>query len=117
MALEGTLDVTVSTADGGLPTVEFAFTVTNAGSETVDLHFSDAAKAEFVVQDGSREVWRFTEGRVFAQMLSTDRLEPTESVTYDGEWDGASQGAYTVIAELQAREATCTARAEFEVSA
>ncbi|AXR78234.1 BsuPI-related putative proteinase inhibitor [Natrarchaeobaculum sulfurireducens] len=117
MTIEGALDVAVSTTDGGTPRVEFAFTVTNEGGEAVDLHFSDAAKAEFVVQDESREVWRFTEGRVFAQMLSTDRLEPGESVTYDGEWDGASQGAYTVIAELQAREATCTARAEFEVSA
>ena len=117
MALEGTLDVTVSTADGGLPTVEFAFTVTNEGSEAVDLHFSDAAKAEFVVQDGSREVWRFTEGRVFAQMLSTDRLEPTESVTYDGEWNEPTPGAYTAVTELQAREATCAARAEFEVDA
>ena len=115
MTLEGSLDVTVSTTDGGSPTVEFAFTVTNEGSETVDLHFSDAAKAEFVVQEESRAVWRFTEGRVFAQMLSTDRLESGESTTYEGEWDDPRPGAYTAVAELRAREATCAARAEFEV--
>ena len=117
MALEGTLDVAVSTADGGTSTVEFAFTVTNEGGEAVDLHFSDAAKAEFVVQDEGREVWRFTEGRVFAQLLSTDRLEPTESVTYEGEWDDPIPGSYTAVAELRAQEATCAARAEFEVDA
>ncbi len=115
MTLEGTLDVTVSTADGGSSTVEFAFTVTNAGSETVDLQFSDAAKAEFVVREGDREVWRFTEGRVFAQMLSTDRLEPGASTTYDGEWDDPRPGAYTAVAELRTREVVCAARAEFEV--
>jgi len=115
MTLEGALDVTVSTADGGSPTVEFAFTVTNAGSETVDLDFSDAAKAEFVVEEGGREIWRFTEGRVFAQMLSTDRLEPGASTTYESEWDDPRPGAYTAVAELQARDATCAARAEFDV--
>ena len=115
MALEGTLETSISTTGTGSKTVEFAFTVTNEGRETADVQFSDAAKAEFVVQDGGREVWRFTEGRMFAQMLSTDRLEPGESTTYDAEWADPRPGEYTAVAELRAREATCEARTDLTI--
>ncbi|WP_049925174.1 BsuPI-related putative proteinase inhibitor [Halopiger goleimassiliensis] len=115
MALEGTLEASVSTTGTGSTTVEFAFTVTNDGSDTVDLQFSDAAKAEFVVQDEGREIWRYTDGRMFAQMLSTDRLEPGESTTYDAEWTDPRPGRYTAVAELRAQEATCEARTDLTI--
>ena len=115
MTLEGSLEATVSTDETGSATVEFAFTVTNAGSETVELQFSDAAKAEFVVRDDGREVWRFTEGRAFMQMISSERLAPGESSTYDGAWEDPRPGEYDAVAELRAQEATCEARTEFAV--
>lgn len=115
MTLDGSLEATVSTDATGAPTVEFAFTVTNAGSKPTELRFSDAAKAEFVVRDEGREVWRFTDGRAFMQMLSSERLAPGESATYDGEWENPRPGEYTAVAELRAREATCEARTEFAV--
>ena len=112
MTLEGTLEADVSRADDGSRPGEaaFAFTVTNAGSESVELQFSDMCKAEFVVRDGDREVWRFTEGRMFAQMLSREALAPGESSTYEAEWERPRPGEYTAIAELRAQEASCEAQ-------
>ncbi|OVE84789.1 BsuPI-related putative proteinase inhibitor [Natronolimnobius baerhuensis] len=113
MTLEGALE-TRRTEDDGAP-VEFVFTITNTGSEPLEVQFADAASAEFIVYDGGQEVWRFTEGQAFMQLLSSDRLEPGESATYDGEWPDPQPGAYTAVAQLRAQEATCEARAEFSV--
>ncbi|THE64393.1 hypothetical protein D8Y22_13355 [Salinadaptatus halalkaliphilus] len=116
MTLEGTLAVTVEPTAGESPTVEFAFTVRNEGSEPVEINFSDSGKTEFVVRDEKREIWRFTDGRMFAQLLSTDRLEAGETTTYEGEWENPRPGEYTAVAELRARETDCEARSEFTVS-
>lgn len=110
MTLEGTLEAAVSTADRGPGTVTFEFAVSNAGTEPVELRFTDAAKAEFTVEDEGEEVWRFTEGRVFAQVISADRLAPDETTIYSAEWTTPKPGEYTAIAELRAQEATCEAR-------
>ncbi|OIB57016.1 BsuPI-related putative proteinase inhibitor [Natrialba sp. SSL1] len=115
MALEGRLDATVSSDATGSDTVALAFTVRNEGTETATLRFSDACKAEFVVQDEGREVWRYTDGRMFAQMLSADELDPDEEATYEAEWEEPQSGEFTVVAELQARETTCEARTELTV--
>ncbi|WP_436347746.1 BsuPI-related putative proteinase inhibitor [Natronorubrum sp. FCH18a] len=116
MTLEGRLEADVSTDGNESTMVTFAFTVTNRGSEPVDLQFSDACKAEFVVTEDGREVWRFSEGRMFAQMLSTDRLESGETATYEGEWMSPQPGGYIARAELRARERACEARTDFAVS-
>ncbi|QSW98362.1 BsuPI-related putative proteinase inhibitor [Haloterrigena alkaliphila] len=115
MTLEGALEADVRPTDGDSRTVSFAFTVTNAGSEPVELQFSDACKAEFVVRDGDREVWRYTEGRLFAQMLSREDLEPDGSSTYEAEWERPRTGEYTVTAELRTQEASCEARTSVTV--
>ncbi|TYT63386.1 BsuPI-related putative proteinase inhibitor [Natrialba swarupiae] len=115
MTLEGTLEVAVSRDERGERTVAFAFTVTNAGSDPLELQFPDAANAEFVVQDEGREVWRFTEGRAFAQVLGSERLGGGESTTYEGEWDDPIPGTYTAVAALRSREHDCKGRTEFDV--
>ena len=119
MTLEGELDADVRSTDGDArpAAVEFAFTVRNAGSEPVELQFSDMCKAEFVVRDpdGDREIWRFTEGRMFAQMLSREELEPGESSTYAAEWERPRPGEYTATAELRARETDCEAETALTV--
>ncbi|APW99884.1 hypothetical protein CHINAEXTREME_19850 [Halobiforma lacisalsi AJ5] len=114
MTLEGTLEADVST-DGVDDTVAFEFTVTNAGSTPEELQFADAAKAEFVVEDEGREVWRYTDGRAFTQMISSERLAPDETATYGAEWPDPIPGDYTAVAELRARETSCEARTDFTV--
>ncbi|WP_254543796.1 BsuPI-related putative proteinase inhibitor [Halomarina pelagica] len=98
-----------ATADGG---VTFAFTVENAGDEPVSLTFSDAARADFVVDD---ERWRWSDGRLFAQVLGEETLAPGESRTYEAEWPDPDPGTHEARAELLAREHDCEARTRFEI--
>lgn len=110
MALTGRLDVTAS-AD----TVAFAFTVHNDGDAPVDLSFSDAQTHDVAVLEDSAEVWRWSQGRAFAQMLQSDTLGPDESVTFEVEWTDPSPGDYEAVATLAARNHDVEARESFSV--
>ena len=112
MSLEGELDVTVSPEEQA---VAFAFHVTNANGGPIELQFADACRAEFVVERAGRDVWRFTDGRVFAQVMGSERLAPDETATYDAEWTEPAEGTFTAVASLRATDATCEASAEFTV--
>lgn len=110
MVLECELDVTVD--DGAL---RLAFTVTNGGSDPVELQFADGCKADFAVHDGERERWRYSDGRAFPQVLSRERLEPGEGTTFVAEWTDPVPGEYAAIAELRARDRRCEARTDVAV--
>ncbi|MFP8952212.1 BsuPI-related putative proteinase inhibitor [Natrialbaceae archaeon A-arb3/5] len=115
MALEGSLEATVSADGTEGQTVSFDFHVMNEGTSPVELQFPDAQRAEFVVQDEGREVWRSTDGLAFAQVIGSERLAAGETATYDGEWTDPQSGEYTVVAELRAQDAACEARADITV--
>ncbi|MXV64028.1 hypothetical protein GS429_18555 [Natronorubrum sp. JWXQ-INN-674] len=116
MTLEGRLDADVSSDGSKSAMVTFEFTVTNAGSETVTLQFTDGCKADFVVREDGREVWRFSEGRMFTQALSSETLEPDETATYKAEWTAPQPGGYIGRAELQARETACEVQTDFAIT-
>ncbi|NHN47336.1 hypothetical protein G9464_06965 [Halostella sp. JP-L12] len=109
MSLHGTLDATVD--DG----VQFTFTVANDGDEPVDLSFSDTLEADFAVRDDGGEVWRFSEGRMFAQMLGSETIDPGGTATYEATWEDPAPGEYAVVATLEAREKDCEAETAFSV--
>lgn len=122
MTLQGDLEAAVE-PDG----VRFVFEVTNDGESTEEITFRDAGKADFVVEygnerDGSngdrdsrRECWRYSDGRMFAQVIETERLEPGASSTYECRWDAADPGSYVVRATLRARSHDLEAEREFSV--
>lgn len=96
--------------------VTFSYTVTNDGPDPVDLQFSNAQTHDVVVvSDGDTEMWRFSEGRMFAQMLQSTSLDAGESVTYECSWDDPEPGSYTATAFLAANDVNCEASAEFSV--
>lgn len=102
------------TADTDQP-VRFAFTVTNTGEEPITLEFNDACKADFVVEDDDTEQWRWSEGRMFAQVLSDLTLPPGEEETFHAAWEDPGSGTYTVRAELTADE-PCEATTTFSIA-
>ncbi len=110
MTLECTLDATV-----GDDAVEFAFAVTNAGDDPVDLQFSDACRADVAVEDDGQEVWRFSEGRMFAQMIVEETLAPGETETYTMAWEDPAPGDYEAAAALAARTHDCRASTSVSV--
>ena len=110
MSLTGTLDTRVES-----DRVSFVFTVENEGSETETLSFRDAHSADFAVLDGDDERWRWSQGRMFAQVLQSAELAPGESATYEGEWPNPEPGTHTAVANLEAENQECEARTEFSV--
>lgn len=110
MKLDATLEVDVRS-----DSVAFALTARNDGDEDVEMTFSDAQRAEFVVSDDGGEVWRYGEGRMFAQMLQTTALAPGESTTADATWEDPEPGDYEVVATLAASNVDLEARASFSV--
>jgi hypothetical protein len=95
--------------------VSFVFTVENEGSETETLSFRDACTADFAVLDGDDERWRWSQGRMFAQVLQSEELAPGESVTYEGGWGNPEGGEHTAVATLEADNQECEVRTEFSV--
>ncbi|WP_224336436.1 BsuPI-related putative proteinase inhibitor [Haloprofundus halobius] len=97
--------------------VEFELTVENRGDERVTLSFRDARRAEFVVTDtgGGGEVWRWSDGRMFAQMLGSETLDPGEATTFESVWDDSEPGEYVAVGELAAVDADAEAQTQFSV--
>jgi hypothetical protein len=113
-------DSTAAMLDGELAIetgqpVKFTFTVTNTGDNPVSLQFRDACKADFVVSEDSEEHWRWSQGRMFAQVLQETSLAPGEEETFEATWDDPETGTYTGRAELEAANQTCEAETTFSV--
>lgn len=98
MSLDCSLDASTSAGS-----VSFTFTVENAGSNPVELNFSSAQTHDVTVFHGDTEVWRLSEGQMFAQMMASETLDGGESVTYGGTWEDPSPGEYEAVAELATR--------------
>jgi hypothetical protein len=106
--LEG--EVTVETEQP----VTFTFTVTNTGDQPVSLQFRDACHADFAVFDGDEELWRWSEGRMFAQVLQESSLDPGEEESFEATWDDPESGTHTGYAELRT-STTCEAETTFSI--
>lgn len=110
MPLDGRLDVAV-TGDA----VEFTFAVTNADTEPVDLEFRSGEIADVAVYEDGTEVWRWSDGRVFAQTIRTEALAPGESFTQEATWEDPPPGEYAAEASLSAANVTLAERSAFAV--
>lgn len=100
MSLQGTLDATVN------GDVEFRFEVTNTSSEPVELRFRSGKRAEISVTDTQtgEEVWRWGEGRMFTQAISTVEIESNGAFDRTFTWSDPPVGSYEVTAELEAHQ-------------
>ena len=99
-ALISTLGVTVKNG------VKMDFRVVNEGSK----------RHEVVVVDSlGREVWRWSNGRIFTQTLQNKVLHASDSLDYDAEWRDAPAGKYTAIATLASENYPMEQRTDFVV--
>ena len=110
MSLEGTIEPMPSD-----DAVSFSYTVRNVGSEPVELTFTDSGHADVAVLEDGIEIWRHSEGRMYAQVMGQERLDPDESRTYELEWTDPDPGSYTAVCELRASDHRCEARTTFSV--
>lgn len=91
--------LTVEPADDGL---RFVLTVRNDGDEPVELSFRTGQRADFAVTSNGRELWRYSDGRMFTQALGSETIEPGDHRSYEAVWADPDPGEYTVTGELTA---------------
>ena len=86
--------------------VVLELTGTNDGQATLILDFPDGQRFDFeVISEDGDVVWRWAEGRFFAQVLGRETLEPGASLHWTGRIEaGLPAGVYRVIATLTTME-------------
>jgi hypothetical protein len=95
----------------------FSFEVTNAGKKKLELTFADGRTHEFVVLDSlGREVWRWSEGRIFTQSMQNRVLRTSDLLRYQDAWDAPAPGRYVAVATLASANFPVTQRVEFTVA-
>jgi hypothetical protein len=108
--LTPSLDVAV---DNG---VRFDFTVVNESRKKLELDFANGRMHDLVVLDSlGREVWRWSEGRLFTQAMVSKVLRTSDSLRYEDSWKDAKPGHYTAVATLASANFPITQRVEFTV--
>jgi len=74
--------------------IKMELCVFNRTDEKVALQFRSAQRFDFAIEDGARKkVWRWSEGRMFAQMLGQESLGPGRTqVVYNETYTGNLRG-------------------------
>lgn len=88
----------INAQDNGQAT--FTFAVTNYGERT-EVRFASGQTHDFVVLDErEREVWRWSDGRLFTQSLQTRQVRTGDVMRFEGTWRDARPGTYHIVAVL-----------------
>jgi hypothetical protein len=102
----------VSTRDG----VRFDFTVSNTGNKKLEVNFPSGQTHDLIVLDSlGREVWRWSEKRVFTAALQNKVMREHDTLSFADEWTDAAPGRYTAIAKLASANYPMERRADFVV--
>ena len=92
------------------------FTVVNASDEAVELTFRDSGRADFAVYtEADAEIWRWSDGRMFMQVIQYSDLQPGQEATFTESWPDPVPGDYTAEATLRAVDHDVGARTPFSV--
>ena len=106
-----TSHVIVDTSRG---VVRFAIEVANDSRKRVELNFPDGRTHDFVVlNDAGQEVWRWSAGRLFTQVMRNRLLDAHATVVYDERWSPPSPGDYTLVASLRSENYPVQQRVAF----
>jgi hypothetical protein len=96
--------------------VRFAFHVANDGSKKLELLFADGRTHDVVVLDSiGREVWRWSEGRLFTQAVQSKVLRVSDRIAFEEAWNDARPGTYTAVATLASSNFPIEQRVAFTV--
>ncbi|MBN1754886.1 hypothetical protein JW877_01600 [bacterium] len=103
--------------------IEFTMIVSSRMDEPVKFVFSTSQPYDFIVRDSDgEEIWRFTHGKAFSQVVTPTELEPSEKVVYIMRWNGETNrgtsvalGRYTVQCCLLSNPPVCSQKVEFNI--
>jgi hypothetical protein len=95
--------------------IRFFLRVTNHAEKRVELTFPSGQTHDIVVLDTiGREVWRWSDGRIFTQALQNRVLGSSETVSYAGAWAPERRGGtYVAVASLRSENYPVEQRVRF----
>ena len=97
--------------------VKFTFHVTNSSAKRVELRFPSGQTHDVVVLDPQgREVWRWSQGRMFTQSMQNKVLGASDTLTFTETWHPDRAGSYTAVASLLSENYPAEQRAGFSLS-
>ncbi|RLF52925.1 MAG: hypothetical protein DRN19_00105 [Thermoplasmata archaeon] len=84
-------------------TVNISVSVTNIDDRLINLTFPTAKTGDFsIVDPDGTEVYRWSEGKYFIQVITTLTIKPKETITLlTDEWKPSIEGTYTIRAWLE----------------
>ncbi len=80
------ISLEVQESSGKQTQFKFILNVTNPSNEPVYLCFSSAQKYDFIVSKEGHEVWRWSSGRMFAQVLMEETVKPEQTIRFSQTW-------------------------------
>ena len=96
--------------------VKFTFHVTNSSAKRVELRFPSGQTHDLVVLDPvGREVWRWSNGRMFTQSMQNKVLAASDTLTFTETWRPEHPGTYTAVALLLSQNYPTEQRADFSL--
>ena len=98
-------------------TIHFTLDVTNVGKKNVELQFPDGQTHDFaVLYSAGREVYRWSEGRMFTQSLQNRTIEDGETLRIaEQATPPLPQGSYVAVATLRSTNFPVQERVAFEL--
>jgi len=99
----------------GEDAVTFELIANNGSDKRHELRFANGQEVDFVVLDErGRDVWTWSDGRLFTQPMRTHLLEQHESRDYEVTWqDSLPHGTFTAIARFRSENHPATAQVVF----
>lgn len=67
--------------------VDIVFTITNQTQNTITYTFPTSKRFDFTVDQGGEDIYTFSKGRVYAQVVGTLVLQPGETKTFTAKWN------------------------------
>jgi hypothetical protein len=95
--------------------VALALRVTNSSEKQLEINFPGGQTYEFRVVDAKgRELWRWSEGRMFTQSLQNRLLGAGETLTFEEQWKAHdAHGKFVAIATMLSDNHPVETRVEF----
>lgn len=105
----------VSRPSGDDASLRFALRVVNNTTKMVEIYFPDGQTHDFVVNDStSKEVWRWSEGRMFTQAMRSKTLKGKDETVFEESWESKGfHGNFTAIATLKSENFPLETKVEF----
>jgi len=99
----------------GVENVTFELVANNASAKRHELRFADGQEVDFVVRDArGRDVWTWSDGKLFTQPMRTHLLDEHESRDYEATWqDSLPHGTFTAIARFRSENHPATTQVQF----